>query len=168
MASSPNMGASVAQLNDQANQLLPSFKSKIKTKVLRKEVQHWAMTVIQVCERSTYAWCGISELHANKIILWTNVQYLAEQARDFKGDVANDYNCEDERIWIEAFAWIKACMWRENFRHEVKAANCEHAGNTINFSKHHAHVPFCENRWNQLLWLQYTMRIAPVCSRADA
>ena len=73
------------------------------------------------------------------------IQYLAEQAQDFKGDAANDYNGEDERIWIEVFAWIKACMWRENFRHEFKAANYEHAGNTTIFSKY-PHVLFCENR----------------------
>ena len=55
VASSPNEGACVARLNDQADQLLPSFKSKIKTKVLRKEVQHWAIAAIEVCDCAAHA-----------------------------------------------------------------------------------------------------------------
>ena len=48
VASSSNMGASVARLNKQADTLLPSFRRKVEAKVLRKEVQHWAIAVIQV------------------------------------------------------------------------------------------------------------------------
>ena len=81
------------------------------------------------------------------------IQYLAEQAQDFKVDAANDYTVRTKEFELKRLRELKRACEEKMFRHECKAANYEHAGSTTIFSKY-SHALFCEYRWNQLLQLQ--------------
>ena len=69
------------------------------------------------------------------------IQYLAEQAQDFKGDAAS-YTV---RTKLKRLRELKRVCEEKFFRHEFKAANYEHAGSTTIFSKY-SHALFCEYR----------------------